>query len=86
MAREIKIIEKKLGKHKVHGFACFNEHTIEIDPRLKDCKRLEILLHEALHLIFPFLDELEVQRGGEELSAVLWKDGWRKRAVTHGPA
>lgn len=42
-------------------------------------KRLEILLHEVIHVVFPEAAEGQVDEAGKVLSRVVWSDGWRRR-------
>ena len=56
----INVIYKKLGRHKVYGYANLGDNEIELDVRLKNKKHLEILIHECLHILFPELEEDEI--------------------------
>ena len=79
MARKhIKVLTKKLGKSKVWGQADYGDYTIEIDPRLKGKKHLEILIHEALHLLNPTFEEDEVVDQSIALTNLLWKQMYRR--------
>jgi hypothetical protein len=49
----MKVIHRKLGKEKAYGLAHIDSNTIEIDSRLKPKHRLEITIHEALHILYP---------------------------------
>ena len=60
----IKVVYRKLGKEKVYGWANSENNSIEIDERLKGKKQLEIILHEALHLLHPELEEDVRRRSG----------------------
>lgn len=78
------IIYKKLGNEWAWGQAwqSIKHPRIEIDPRLGAKRHLEVLCHEALHIALPELQgkkgEAEIDRLGKLVSAVLWKDGYRK--------
>lgn len=74
----MKVKERKLGREKAWGLAHQDENLIEIDPRLKGKKRMEITVHEALHLIFPTLSETDVIRHSKKLTGLLWKENYRK--------
>lgn len=50
---------------------------ILIDERLKGRKRLEIIIHELLHVSFPTACEEHVTESGQDISKVLWKLGYR---------
>jgi hypothetical protein len=78
VAKKIKVIYRKLGKHNVHGFADKKGKIIEIDERLKGKKLLEILIHEAYHVINPKDSEEEVERKSAILTRLLWDQGFRK--------
>jgi len=71
----IEVKYKKLGRQKAYGIA--DEHII-LDTRLKGKKHLEILIHEALHIIFPELSEDEVVEKSILLTNLLWSESYRK--------
>ena len=71
----IEVKYKKLGRQKAYGIA--DEHII-LDTRLKGKKHLEILIHEALHIIFPELSEEEVVEKSILLTNLLWSESYRK--------
>lgn len=73
--RKIKIIRRKLGREKIWGQA--HDH-IELDSRLKGKKELEIILHEAMHILFPEQEEEEVIKKSILLTNTLWYEGYRK--------
>ena len=70
------VIERKLGRHKADGL-CWDDGTIEIDPRLKGKRRLETRIHEMLHHRNPHWTEEKVETEGEILARFLWKHGVR---------
>lgn len=70
------VIERKLGRHKADGL-CWDDGTIEIDPRLKGKRRLETLIHEMIHHRHPHWTEEKVEAEGEVLARFLWKHGIR---------
>ena len=74
----IKVVYRKLGKEKVYGWANSENNSIEIDERLKGKKQLEIILHEALHLLHPELEEEGIVRTSVVLTNLLWKQEYRK--------
>lgn len=83
MPRKVKrpsltITYRKLGKEKARGQFYPDLNLIEIDPRLTGVDHLEILIHEALHFLLPFLDEEAVEKTALNLSHILWEDGYRK--------
>ena len=71
----IEVKYKKLGRHRAYGIA--DEHII-LDTRLKGKKHLEILIHEALHILFPELTEDEVVTKSILLTNLLWSESYRK--------
>ena len=74
---KIKIIYKKLGREQAHGIA-ESDGIIYLDPRLKGKKHLEILIHEALHILNPTDSELAIIKKSITLTKVLWKEGYRR--------
>ena len=56
-----------------------SRRAIAVDKSLVDEKELEVITHECLHAMFPFLSEEVVTQSGAELSAALWKLGYRKQ-------
>lgn len=77
-----KVVWRKLGKERAWGQATIGENLIEIDPRLGAKRRLEVLCHEQVHLLFPDLSEPVVDRAGKELAALLWSQDYRRVLVT----
>lgn len=74
----MKVVHKKLGRQGARGQAHCDEGLIEIDPRLQKKEYLEILIHEALHLLYPSLSETKIIQHSKKLATVLWKQGFRK--------
>jgi len=74
--KNIKVTYKKLNK--IYGIAHCGYNSIEIDSRIRGKKLLEILLHEATHIILPAEEEEEVERISIALTKLLWKEGYRK--------
>lgn len=61
------------------GKAWPHQSRIEIDPCL-DCKTtLDIALHEGLHVLFPIIDEDEINTAGKSLADLLWRIGFRRK-------
>lgn len=75
--KSVHIEEKKLGRHNAYGFAYFEEHKIVLDPRLRGKHKLEILLHELLHIADPEMEEKEVIRISKVLAHNAWRYGVR---------
>ena len=74
----IKVKYSKLGRKLAWGLAHISKRLIEIDERAKGKKHLEILNHEALHILFPKLTEDEIIKASIELTNLLWKENYRK--------
>lgn len=76
------VVYKKLGRRKAFGIVEDGDDVIYIDPRLKGRKQLEILIHEALHILYPHVsgqdEESDVIMVSVELTKLLWKEGYRK--------
>lgn len=75
---KIQVSRRKLGKERAHGLAWQHLKKIEIDPRLTPKKELEILIHEAAHIVFPTMAEKDAEKLGVNIGRVLWKEGYRK--------
>ncbi len=76
--KKIKVVYRKLGKERAHGLSYLPDMGIELDIRLKGKKHLEILVHEALHLLVPEWSETKVIEKSKELTKVLWAENYRR--------
>jgi hypothetical protein len=74
----MKVIFKKLGREKAWGSANVDDKTIELDPKLKGRKLLEILIHEAMHIMNPEWSETKVINQSKKLTQLLWRQHFRK--------
>lgn len=74
----MKVRERKLGKEKAWGLAHIDEQLIEIDSTLKARKRLNILIHEALHILNPEWSETKVIRQAGRLTKLIWSENYRR--------
>lgn len=74
--KRIKIKYKKLGKQKVWGLA-HSDGIVEIDERLKGRKKMEIIIHEVMHLLNPNDSEEEIVRKSVLLTNTLWHEKYR---------
>ncbi len=81
---KIKLKVKKLGREKADARVFPDSLIIEVDPRLKGKRRLEVLIHELYHLgRFPRdnetleKEEHEVTKVSEFLAENLWRFGVR---------
>jgi hypothetical protein len=79
MTKRIKVIERKLGKHRAYGLHWPGE--IHIDSNLKPKKKLEIFVHEYMHEICPEWTEEHVTAQALKMSSFLWSQGYRRRAI-----
>ena len=82
MAKQTVIIQnRKLGKHQARGLylAGKTKSLIEIDPRLGGEEELDTVIHEALHHVFPYLDEDAVDKGATDMARIVWIYGFRNR-------
>ena len=75
---KIKIIYKKLGRERLWGEANLDDNSIVLDIRLKGKKHLEILTHEALHILLPGANEDEIVRISTALTKILWSENYRR--------
>jgi len=76
--KKIKIEEKKLGRERAWGQMFSGENKIQIDPRLKAKRRLTIVIHECLHVLFPNMSETIVDKASIKIGKVLWEDRYRR--------
>ena len=74
--KKIKVIYRKLGKERLWGAA--HVDFIELDPRLKGKKHLELFLHECLHFVCPELSENDIIKKSILMCNTMWSDGWRR--------
>lgn len=76
------VVYKKLRRRKALGIVEDGDDIIYIDPRLKGRKHLEILIHEAMHVLWPHIvknhEEDEVIMVSTELTRMLWSEGFRR--------
>jgi len=75
-----KVVYRKLGQERAWGQAWHDEKSplIEVDPRLGSRRQMEVLIHEASHLIQPELPEAKIDAIGKYICDVLWKQNYRK--------
>ena len=82
-AKKTKIVEVKLGRHRVagrsvYGFALKDRNKILIDPRQRGRTYLDTIIHEKLHLLFPDWSESKVITAARELTLLLWNHSYRR--------
>lgn len=76
--RRISVKYVKLGRAQAWGQADPDNSCVEIDPRLKGKKHLEILTHELVHLLLPRSSEQHVEHISINLTNILWREGYRR--------
>lgn len=76
--KSIRVIYKKLGRQKFWGQTGDADEFVEIDPRCKGKKHLEILIHESLHIIMPTLTEEAIENASILLTNTLWNEDYRR--------
>lgn len=54
------------------------ERTIQINPRLRQKRMLEVLIDESLHACNWDLDNIAVQEYAESIADFLWRCGYRR--------
>ena len=52
---------------------------IDLVPSMDDNTMLEIALHEGLHVLFPIIDEQEIDNAGKSLADLLLRLGYRRK-------
>ncbi|HEY9701004.1 MAG TPA: hypothetical protein V6C58_01065 [Allocoleopsis sp.] len=75
--KPIKVLYSHLGQYKAVGLAWKEDRVIAIDKRLKGIDKIDVSIHELLHVIYPDLTEEEVTKGATEIAQVLWDMGLR---------
>lgn len=76
--RSPEIREAKLGRLNVFGLTDFENQTITLDERLDHDSRLSVLVHELLHIAFPYMAEAEVERAEQVIAPSLIKEGYKR--------
>jgi hypothetical protein len=78
MSRKTKVVERKLGREHTLEKAFQGLNEIHIGPRQPPKEYLDTLVHEALHLAFPDLNEEAISEGASMVARVLWAQNFRK--------
>lgn len=78
MAKDVKVVHKKLGRSRAFGLAFQDYNEIHIDSRLTKKDYLTIVVHELLHIYFKDLPEEDVVDISTKMSDNLWKLNFRK--------
>ena len=77
MAKKLRVKYEKLGRHRLHGYT-YGRGVIHVDERLRGIKLLEIIVHEALHELFPEAPEQHIAQAGATLARTLWAENYRR--------
>jgi hypothetical protein len=78
MKSRVKVLERKLGRERAWGQAWQGINELEIDPRQPPKQYLDTLIHEALHLARPELEETTVEETATFITDVLWRQNYRR--------
>lgn len=78
MKKVVSIVYKKIGRHKARGLAYTDTGHILIDERLRGKELLYVLVHESIHIQNPTWSEIKVIGHSEELTNILWGQGYRR--------
>jgi hypothetical protein len=77
--KTIRLTERKLGKEKALGLCWHGKIPhIELCPSQDSKTRLDSLLHECAHAIWPEFDEPTIEKIAARMASLLWADGWRR--------
>jgi len=71
------VVKEKLGRQHAWGMADTETMTIWLDPRARGKRRLEVTVHELMHLLYPHESEENVTHAGKLISRILWRENWR---------
>jgi hypothetical protein len=72
-----RVIVRKLGRQNAWGLAHLDANLIEIDPRLTGLAKLEVLIHERLHILEWAIPESEVYAAARQIALFLHTHGVR---------
>lgn len=78
MRRVRAVVYKKLARRNAFGLVEDESDVVNIDPRVKGRKHLEILIHETFHIFYPHWSEDKIVRDAAELTRLLWEQGYRR--------
>lgn len=95
------IIFRKLGRNQADGLSSHpvfaevkpvHHPVLEVDSTLTGLKRLEIIIHEALHIAVPGMPETVVRYAARYVAKVLWHlqyradEAWHLEHYSNGPS
>jgi hypothetical protein len=78
MPRKVRIVERKMKRERAVGRVFLEEGVIEIEERQKPREWLSTLIHEALHVAFPGLEEKPIAAAEKKIADILWRAGVRR--------
>jgi hypothetical protein len=78
MPRKVRIVERKLKRQRAVGRVFLDEGIIEIEQRQKPREWLSTLVHEALHVAFPGMEEKSIAAAERKIADILWRAGVRR--------
>ncbi|MGE3874305.1 MAG: hypothetical protein AB7F74_15245 [Parvibaculaceae bacterium] len=78
MPRKVRIMARKLKRHRAVGRVFLEEGVIEIEERQKPREWLSTLVHEALHVAFPGMEEKPIAAAERKIADILWRAGVRR--------
>lgn len=77
--RNIKVKFKNRLPDDCWGLAFKDENRIEIKNGLDPFDEMDTTIHELLHIVYPFLEEVYVEKYSTILAKELWKLGYRRQ-------
>jgi len=77
--KNIKVKFKNRLQDDCWGLAFRDEHRIEIKNGLEPFDEFDTTIHELLHIVYPFLEEVYVEKYSTILAKELWKLGYRRQ-------
>lgn len=72
-----RVITVKLGRERAHGMAFYKQNLIALDARLHGLPKLEVLIHEWVHIFDWCIPEKIVNDFARKLAVFLHKHGVR---------
>ncbi len=84
-----RIRTRRLGRENAHGLSLqlfdhdvatkerVKEPSIELDAWLSGRHKLEVVIHESLHLAYPALSEIVIRKGARYVAMIVWHLGYR---------
>jgi hypothetical protein len=76
--QKITVVARKLKRQRALGRVFLKEGIIEIDDRQTPREWLATLVHEALHVAFPSMEERDVIIAEAKIADILWRAGVRR--------